>query len=171
MKKADFNIDGYEVFEDENKFAFENKISAKTRHNFSGKNVFFDINSESIGTQTIFMLLPVLRDVIVNEKILVFDELDRSLHPYIVKYIVNMFNSSLNKGAQLIFNTHDTNLLDLSILRKDQIRFTEKDPDTGESILYPLDDFDDKSVKDIEIRYLLGRYGAVPYIEDIDNYE
>ena len=99
-------------------------------------------------------------------KVLIIDELDKSLHPYIVKYIVEIFNDSdVNKNnAQLIFNTNDTNLLDLELLRRDQIWFTEKNPNTGESSLYALDDFSVRKSENVEKGYLLGRYGAVPFI-------
>ena len=71
--------------------------------------------------------------------------------------------------AQLIFNTHDTNLLDLDILRRDQIWFIEKNIDNGESVLYALDDFSVRKDENIEKGYLLGRYGAVPFL--INNFD
>ena len=71
--------------------------------------------------------------------------------------------------AQLIFNTHDTNLLDLDILRRDQIWFIEKNIDNGESVLYALDDFSVRKDENIEKCYLLGRYGAVPFL--INNFD
>ena len=79
-----------------------------------------------------------------------------------------MFNDKENNinNSQLIFNTHDTNLLDLNILRRDQIWFTEKNVDTGESTLYPLSDFSVRKQENIEKGYLLGRYGAVPFIKN-----
>ena len=93
------------------------------------------------------------------------------MHPYIVKYIVELFNDTdLNKNnAQLIFNTHDTNLLDLELLRRDQIWFTEKNPENGESTLYALDDFSIRKSENVEKGYLLGRYGAVPFL--VNNFD
>ena len=132
----------------------------------NGTNYEFDISEESLGTQVIFSFIPVIKDVIDNGKILFIDEFDKSLHPYIVKYIVELFNNKdiNNKNAQLIFNTHDTNLLDLELLRRDQIWFTEKNISTGESVLYALDDFSVRKKENVEKGYLLGRYGAVPFI-------
>ena len=100
------------------------------------------------------------------------DELDKSLHPFLVQYIVEIFNDvEINKnGSQLIFNTHDTNLLDLNILRRDQIWFTEKNPDTGISELYPLESFSVRKDENIQKGYINGRYGAVPFIKDIDSW-
>ena len=85
-----------------------------------------------------------------------------------VKYIVEIFNDSeINKnGSQLIFNTHDTNLLELELLRRDQIWFAEKDLETGSSTIYPLDDFSVRKTENVEKGYLLGRYGAIPFLEN-----
>ena len=69
-------------------------------------------------------------------------------------------------GAQLIFNTHDTNLLKLNILRRDQIWFTEKDDKSGISDLYPLSDFSVRKTENVLKGYMLGRYGAVPFIKN-----
>ena len=79
----------------------------------------------------IFLLIPFMMDSINNKKVLIIDELDKSLHPFLVRYIVEIFNNlEINSNSsQLIFNTHDTNLLDLNILRRDQIWFTEKNND------------------------------------------
>ena len=93
--------------------------------------------------------------------------IDKSLHPYIVNYIVEIINDpDINKNnSQLIFNTHDTNLLDLEILRRDQIWFTEKDNHSEASVIYPLDNFAVRKNENVEKGYLLGRYGAIPFLE------
>jgi AAA15 family ATPase/GTPase len=93
------------------------------------------------------------------------DELDSSLHPLIAIEIMRLFeNRAQNpKGGQLIFNTHDTNLLNTGVLRRDQIWFTEKDS-KGESHLYPLTDFKPRREENLESGYLQGRYGAIPFI-------
>ena len=124
------------------------------------------MGEESLGTNQLFVLGPFLKEAFDNGMVIVIDEIDRSLHPFIVKYIVNMFrDEDINKaGAQLIFTTHDTSLLSLSIFRKDQIYFTEKDNKTGASDLYSLDEFSVRKTENIEKGYLLGRYGAIPFI-------
>ncbi len=93
------------------------------------------------------------------------DELDRSLHPILARGLIELFNSKQSnpKGAQLIFNTHDTNLLSGGLLRRDQIWFTEKDR-KGASHLYPLTDFKPRKGENLENGYLQGRYGAIPFL-------
>lgn len=186
LEKADFNINGYQIIEEK---MTEEKLNAipdivkpffpintpmyqvNTKHFVNGNEYLFDISEESLGTQAIFSLIPVLKDVLDNEKVLIIDEFDKSLHPFIIKYIVELFNNSeINKkGAQLIFNTHDTNLLDLELLRRDQIWFTEKNPKDGSSTIYPLDDFSVRKTENVEKGYLLGRYGAIPFI--VNNFD
>ena len=124
------------------------------------------IGEESLGTNQLFVLGPLLKDAFDHGMVVVIDEIDKSLHPFIVKYIVNMFrDKDINKaGAQLIFTTHDTSLLSLSIFRKDQIYFTEKNNKTGISDLYSLDEFSIRKTENIEKGYLQGRYGAIPFI-------
>lgn len=180
LKKADFNIEDYKVVEvvvpeevlseirkrDDNVHEVTKFFQLLFKH--KGTENYLSLDEESIGTQMIFSLIPFIADTLNNKKILVIDELDKSLHPFLVQHIVEMFNDKeINKnGAQLIFNTHDTNLLDLNILRRDQIWFTEKNNDTGVSDLYPLSDFSVRKSDNIEKGYLLGRYGAVPFIKN-----
>jgi AAA15 family ATPase/GTPase len=98
-----------------------------------------------------------------NGYTLILDELQNSLNPKLVEYLVKMFhNPKLNKnGAQLIFTTHETSLLDQNIFRRDQIWFCEKENNATE--VFSLADFKvRKGVDDIEKAYLSGRYGAVP---------
>ena len=80
---------------------------------------------------------------------------------------MNLFrNPDVNQnGAQLIFTTHDTTLLSLDVFRRDQIYFTEKDAQTGITDLYSLDDFAVRKDENIEKGYLLGRYGAILYLQ------
>mgnify|MGYP003292446474 CR=1 FL=1 len=130
------------------------------------KNYDLNLINESSGTQILFSFAPVLKDVFENGKILVIDEIERSLHPSLVEMIIKFFhNAEINKGnAQLIFNTHDTNLLSLDIFRRDQIWFAEKDPKKGATDLYPLDDFSVRKNENIQKGYLSGRYGAIPFV-------
>ena len=127
-----------------------------------------DLSEESFGTKIIFAFIPFIAEALKEQKILVVDELDKSLHPYLVQYIVRLFNNlEFNKSnSQLIFNTNDTNLLDLNLLRRDQIWFVEKDNENGQSDLYSLSDFSVRKNENIEKGYMLGRYGAVPFISN-----
>lgn len=108
-------------------------------------------------------------DIIRNNKALLIDEIEDSLHPKIVSYIIELFNASSN--AQLIFSTHNTNLLDLNKFRKDQIWFVNKKDDGG-SDLYSLYDYSDfRDTMDLEKAYLQGRFDSVPIIDDsIENF-
>jgi AAA15 family ATPase/GTPase len=87
------------------------------------------------------------------------------MHPLLALEVVRLFNDpKLNpRGAQIIFTTHDTNILDKASLRRDQIWFTEKDAQGG-THLYPLTDFKPRKNENLARGYLQGRYGAVPFI-------
>ncbi len=146
------------------------QMEVYTEHEIGEKNdktnYELGIGEESLGTNQLFILGPFLKDAFDNGLTVVIDEIDKSLHTFIVKHIINMFrNPEINKaGAQLIFTTHDTSLLSLSTFRRDQVYFTEKNNKTGVSDLYSLDEMSVRKTDNIEKGYLLGRYGAIPYI-------
>lgn len=127
----------------------------------------FELHEESEGTQRLYTLIAPVLDVLKNGRLLIVDELDRSLHPLLVRRLVRMFHMpELNPmGAQLLFSTHDTSLLDRTLFRRDQIWFTEKDQDQA-TRLYPLSDFSPRETEAWEKGYLIGRYGAVPFFDD-----
>lgn len=133
-------------------------------------NIGMGLESESEGTRILFSLAPFLKYAFEENKVIVIDELEKSLHPAIVEYIIKMFNNKkINKSnSQLIFTTHATNLLSLELFRRDQIWFTEKDSKTAASDLYPLDSFSVRKDENIQKGYINGRYGAIPFIRDID---
>lgn len=127
--------------------------------------------SESAGTNRLFDLVYLIVNALKDGSPLIIDELDRALHPLITKYIIELFNSAKTNpnGAQLIFTTHDTNLLSSKIFRRDQIWFVEKDK-TESSDLYCLAEFKDaegvkvRNDRSFEKDYIQGRYGAIPYL-------
>jgi hypothetical protein len=125
----------------------------------------FDFAQESAGTITYLALLGPIVNALRTGGLICIDELDASLHPLMAIEIMRLFsNPGRNpKEAQLLFNTHDTNLLSSGVLRRDQIWFTEKDKN-GESHLYPLTDFKPRRQENLENGYLQGRYGAIPFI-------
>jgi uncharacterized protein len=130
-------------------------------------------DDESSGTRKFFALTGPILDVIENGYTLVIDELDSKLHPNLVCKIVSLFNSTEfnKKNAQLIFNTHDTNLLSSGLFRRDQIWFTNKNK-YGEAKLYSLADFKSDEVRkteSFEDNYIGGKYGAVPFLGFFDN--
>ena len=130
-------------------------------------------DDESSGTKKFFALTGPILDVIENGYTLIVDELDSKLHPNLVCKIVSLFNSrELNKkNAQLIFNTHDTNLLSSGLFRRDQIWFTDKNK-FGEAKLYSLADFKSDEVRkseSFEENYIKGKYGAIPFLGFFNN--
>lgn len=137
-------------------------------HHVTAKgNAVFDLADESMGTQRLLFLTGPILDILDKGLVLVVDELDNSLHPLLVRRLVELFHTpSLNtKGAQLIFSTHDTSLLDPDLFRRDQIWFVEKDRDQA-SKLYPLSDFSPRKNEALERGYLIGRYGALPFFRN-----
>jgi len=122
---------------------------------------------ESDGTNSYFKLIGVVKKVLDEGTLLIVDELDAHLHPLLTKHLVSLFNSvEFNpNGGQLIFTSHNTNLLDLDVLRRDQIWFTEKDEQTAATDLFSLYDFSIRKDAKVEKGYLIGRYGAIPFIK------
>ncbi len=142
------------------------------RDNEFVNNVQFSLEKdESSGTQKYFNLLGPILDVLDKGQVLVVDELDAQLHPNLLCRIISLFHSSEmnHQNAQLIFNTHDTNLLDSGLFRRDQIWFTDRDK-YGAAKLYSLADFSSEEVRKneaFEKNYIKGKYGAVPYFGSI----
>ena len=128
---------------------------------------------ESVGTMRLISIMPVVISALKEGAVLVMDELDASLHPMIVMNLISIFhNDEVNtNGAQLIFNTHNPIYLNHKLLRRDEIKFVERDKETKSSTLYALSDFKangEASVRktsDYMKNYFINRYGA---IEDID---
>jgi AAA15 family ATPase/GTPase len=126
----------------------------------------FDVeNNESDGTKKIIKIAGLLVDTLLKGKTLIVDELEARLHTLITRSIINLFNSSAtnSKNAQLIFATHDTNLLSKDIFRRDQIWFAEKDR-FGVTHLYSLAEYKVRNDASFESDYIRGRYGAIPFV-------
>ena len=126
------------------------------------------LENESAGTQRFFSRIGPWLSALNEGRILIIDELEASLHPLLTRRLVEMMQDpSVNtKGAQLLFTTHDVMLLDLSLLRRDQIWFTEKNPDTAATEVYSLWEFSPRKNENIRNGYLQGRFGAVPFLGD-----
>ena len=141
------------------------------RHKSQSDDAWLPLREESNGTRTLFhMALPILR-VLQSGGLLLVDELERSLHPKLARKIIDRFNDPVAnpKNSQIIFTTHDTNLLGRVIgepaLRRDQVWLTEKDAE-GATVLYPLTDYKPRKNENLERGYLQGRYGAIPFLND-----
>ena len=149
------------------------EVSIKSIHkgidvNKNEQKVQFEFEDESEGTRRMFSLIGPWIDALINGHVLIIDELETKLHNKLSAFLMKLFNDpTQNKNnAQLIFTTHNTNLLDQDLLRRDQIWFTEKNPEFGSTELYSLVEFSPRNDKNIQRGYLAGRYGALPFIND-----
>lgn len=176
LKGADTGISGLRLYKVNKEFTNsgdeQNELADK-EHGYTlfaqhkgqnGQTIEFHISEESLGTQKLFWLSPFLFSALKAGGVLVIDEFGSSLHVRLIQMIVNLFhNSDTNpNGAQLIACTHDTHLMDQSMLRRDQIAFVEKNAH-GESTLIDLVEI--KGIRNdasLEQDYLAGKYGAVP---------
>jgi AAA15 family ATPase/GTPase len=134
----------------------------------NGKLVALDFEEESDGTQKFFALSGLWLDALKNGDILIIDELHNSLHPKLVKHLVELFHNKKSNpnNAQLIFTTHDTSILNQDVFARDQIWFCEKDEQQS-TVLYPLTDFSPrKGRENLEQKYMSGRYGGIPFIKE-----
>ena len=138
-----------------------------SHRNQQGEIVDFDINQESDGSQRILDISLGLLEIFSKDKVYIIDELDRSLHSEITTSILKQFLSlTTGKKSQLVVTTHESNLLDPEIIRRDEIWFTQKGSD-GASTLYSLEEFQSRPDNDIRKGYLVGRFGGVPVIKDV----
>lgn len=151
----------------------EPKFFTLVHEGADGKQVAFDPQDESLGTSIWFALAGPILDALDRGSVLLADELDSSLHPSLVAQLVGLFQSpeSNPNRAQLIFNTHDGNLLGLDNERqqlgRDQIWFTEKAPD-GSSSLHALADLAPRKNESVRRRYFAGLYGGLPMLSEGD---
>ncbi|WP_394821135.1 ATP/GTP-binding protein [Pendulispora albinea] len=142
------------------------------QHRSNDRDRWLSLDEESHGTQQLFRLAPLILHVLRKGGVLVIDELEASFHPLLALHIVRTFNDPAKnpKNAQLIFSTHDTNLLGTTLgepsLRREQVWLTERD-DEGVTKLYPLTDFKPRKAENLERGYLQGRYGAIPFLGEL----
>lgn len=163
--------------QDNDRVFLSDVITKRKKYNLESKRIgsvqFSMDEMESSGTRKFFALTGPIIDTLENGNTLFVDELDSKLHPNLIEKITGLFNSKvLNPfNAQLIFNTHNTNLLDSGLLRRDQVWFVEKN-NCGVSSLYSLSDF--KKIRKneaLESNYLRGKYGAIPYLNYFNSLE
>lgn len=140
----------------------------QARHEVKNSVYDFELKEESDGTQRIFDFIPMVKSVKTEEYTYVIDELDRSLHPTLVRALVSKIIVDKNMKGQLIFTTHDAGLLDGKVFRNDEIWFAEKDRETQNTHLYTLDEFKPRADLDIEKGYLNGRFGAIPFLAKLN---
>lgn len=173
LRVADFGIQSLQMRDSEpipskRSGIFTGIDAVHTVQDAEGNTFSYTLNmaEESDGTNSYFKLIGIVKKVLDQGTLLVDDEMDAHLHPLLTKHLVSLFNSAeFNpNNAQLIFTSHNTNLLDLDVLRRDQIWFTEKDEQTAATDLFSLYDFSIRKDAKVEKGYLIGRYGAIPFI-------
>ncbi len=144
------------------------ELDIKTIHELEEVEGTLPLFKESEGTRRFFSLIGPIIYALERGEVLVIDELDTKLHHLLNKFIIELFHDPEENpnNAQLIFTTHNTNLLDQDLFRRDQVWFTERNPKTGSTDLYSLVEYSPRKDKDIEKGYLVGRYGAIPFIGD-----
>jgi len=187
MRAADTGIDGFEIAEEtDEEFAVRvanlrqglgREVTPRRRsrllfrHKCDAGEFVLPLHAESEGTQQMFHMAISVLPVLESGGLLLADELDASMHTYLSAKLIQLFQDRATnpRGAQLIFTSHDSALLGRvqgrDVLRRDQIWFTEKDADGGTQ-LFPLTDFKPRKEDNRERRYLSGRYGAVPNVDD-----
>jgi len=140
--------------------------AVETLFNHGNSDDLFKYTDESDGTQRLLNLLPMYRSIFFD-RVFVVDEIDRSLHTKATLEFIRLFyDAKEGQNSQLIATTHDTNILDLDLLRQDEIWLVEK-TDEGESTLKPLSAYKPRFDKDVKKDYLIGRYGAVPIFDSL----
>lgn len=184
LRHADLGVTGAKVvdqgsaaipFSDIEAFFFRNPQDMRPRkrgmepeltHRSSGDaDVALPWASESAGTHRIFSLAGPWLDILARGHLACVDELETSIHPSMARELLRLFFSAKENpnGAQILFTTHNPLLLDATLLRRDQVWFTDKDA-AGEAHLYPLTDYSPRRGESLVRGYLSGRYGAVPFV-------
>ena len=164
-KKISLDIEGGEIFQ-------LNELKATSYHKGIAKNgtsqaYSLGLDDESDGTRKLMSRAAAIEETLRIGGVLVIDEIENRLHPLLVEYIINRFQKQQNHNAQLIFTTHSTDIMRRNLLRRDQFYFVDKGSETGITELYSLADFSIRKEESIDKSYILGKFGAIPYIEEV----
>lgn len=148
------------------------QVTATSTHHAKDKSgnlrvYTIELADESDGIRKLMALAPAIESVLSKGGLLLVDEIEKELHPSLVNFIIAKFQSKKTNpnGAQIVFTTHNTELLSMELLRKDQLYFVDKNKEDGSSELYSISDFSTRTTENIRKGYLLGKYGATPNIE------
>ena len=174
VKKAKDNPNKiYTLFSSDDAFnvAYDNgevwiKKLVAIHKNIDGTITEFSIPNESDGTRRLIEYMPLLYAIVNKDIVYVVDEIERSLHPILIKDIIRKISEIETAKGQLIFTTHESCLLDQNIFRPDEIWFAQKDVEQATQ-LYPLSDFNIHKTANIENGYLDGRYGGIPFLSNL----
>ena len=151
----------YSLYKDEN----GNIFSSKMLLNHGNSEDMFEYADESDGTQRLFDFVPLFLKK-YRDSVIIIDEIDRSLHTNLIyRFMQKFYDFTEDSECQLLATTHDSNLLDLELLRQDEIWFVERQEDHSSSI-FSLNKFKERFDKRVDKEYLLGRYGAIPVFDD-----
>lgn len=134
-----------------------------------GKDTPFMISEESDGTMRLIDFIPAFYNLLQQDFTYLIDEIDRSLHPSLLCAMINKVMADNGTKGQLIFTSHESNLLDLEIFRQDEIWFVEKDNKFGDTKMYSLSEFKPRYDLDIRKGYLKGRFGAIPFLAKLND--
>jgi uncharacterized protein len=129
-------------------------------------NALFNLEEQSDGTIRLLEFVPAFKDLVSRKKVVIIDEMERSMHPLLIKELIAKFSLDEKTQGQLIFTTHESHLLDQDLFRQDEIWFAEK-KQTGSTDLYALSDFKEHNTIDIRKGYLNGRYGSIPFLANL----
>lgn len=132
----------------------------------SGREYESAMAMESDGTKRLIEYMPLFYSILSKGGVFVVDEIERSIHPILIKDIIRKISDSNSANGQLIFTTHESGLLDQAVLRPDEIWFAQKDVEQATQ-LYPLSDFNVHHTTRIENGYLNGRYGGIPFLNNL----
>ena len=135
-------------------------------HQANNSTQSFSLEEESDGTVRLLDFVPAFRNILFENKVIIVDEIERSIHPLLIKELIRKFSEQADSKGQLIFTTHESNLLDQNIFRQDEIWFSEKDFE-GSTDIYSLNDFKEHKTIDIRKGYLSGRYGSIPFLSNL----
>ncbi|MGJ1192484.1 AAA family ATPase [Sphingobacterium siyangense] len=143
---------------------------AVTKHKTAdNKLITFEIEDESQGTQRLLDFIPAFHGLLNKDSIFIIDEIDQSIHPALLKTLLEKILANQDILGQLIFTTHESNLLDLNLLRSDEIWFAEKDSKSKSTHLYSLNEFKPRHDLDLKKGYLQGRFGGIPFLGMLKN--
>jgi len=151
------------IFENGNLYI---KTLIAIHNNIDGSEVEISLLDESDGTRRLIEYMPLLYSIIQKDSVFVVDEIERSIHPILIKDIVRKLSESTTTKGQLIFTTHESGLLDQNIFRPDEIWFAQKDAEQATQ-LYLLSDYNIHRTANIENGYLNGRYGGIPFLSNL----
>jgi len=151
------------------------KRIAALHYNNKKDRVLFDLSDESDGTRRLLDFIPAFYSILKEDVTFIIDEIDQSIHPALLFDLIKKIMSDNTTKGQLIFTTHESNLLDFSIFRQDEIWFAEKNS-KGSTKLYSLSEYKPRYDLDIRKGYLKGRFGAIPFTAELkklnwDEYE